>query len=90
LARVNNSNGPTLLSRESCPARVPADAPTSMTVHVKNDWLPYPASDWEIDSIGTFTNTHRAYLIVLLTYGDPSMAYGINTIESAAKRSTPS
>lgn len=64
---------------------VPAGAPTSMTVHVKNGWLPYPGSDWEINSIGTFTNTHRAYLIVLLTYKNPSMAYGINTIQGAAK-----
>jgi Beta-lactamase enzyme family len=64
---------------------VPAGAPTSMIVHVKNGWLPYPSSDWEINSIGTFTNAHRAYLIVLLTYGNPSMAYGINTIEGAAK-----
>lgn len=64
---------------------VPAGAPTSMTVQVKNGWLPYPGDDWEINSIGTFTNPHRAYLIVMLTYDNPSMAYGINTIESAAK-----
>lgn len=64
---------------------VPAGAPTSMAVHVKNGWLPYPGNDWEINSIGTFTNTHRAYLIVMLTYGNPSMSYGINTIEGAAK-----
>lgn len=64
---------------------VPAGAPKTATVHVKNGWLPYPGSAWEINSIGTFTNTHRAYLIVMLTYGNPSMAYGIDTIESAAE-----
>lgn len=64
---------------------VPAGAPTSMTVQVKNGWLPYPGSDWEINSIGTFTNPHRAYLIVMLTHGNPSMAYGINTIEGTAE-----
>jgi len=64
---------------------VPAGAPASVIVHLKNGWLPYPGSDWEINSIGTFTNTHRAYLIVMLTYGNPSMAYGITTIEGAAQ-----
>ncbi len=64
---------------------VPAGAPSSVIVHVKNGWLPYPGSAWEINSIGTFTNTHRAYLIVMLTYNNPSMAYGIDTIEGAAE-----
>jgi hypothetical protein len=64
---------------------VPAGAPRSVDVHVKNGWLPYPGSAWEINSIGTFTTTHRAYLIAMLTYGNPSMAYGIDTIEGAAK-----
>lgn len=64
---------------------IPAGAPVSMTVHVKNGWLPYPGSNWEINSIGTFTSKHRAYLIVMLTYGNPSMAYGIDTIQDAAQ-----
>lgn len=63
---------------------VPAGAPDSVTVHVKNGWLPYPGSIWEINSIGTFTEKRRTYLIVMLTYGNPSMAYGIDTIENAA------
>lgn len=64
---------------------VPAGAPSDVTVHVKNGWLPYPGSQWEINSIGTFTSTHRAYLIVMLTYDNPSMEYGIDTIEGAAE-----
>ena len=64
---------------------VPAGAPTSVTVHVKNGWLPYPRRLWEINSIGIFTATHRTYQIVMLTYRNPSMAYGITTIENAAK-----
>jgi beta-lactamase class A len=64
---------------------VPAGAPATVTVHVKNGWLPYPGSLWEINSIGTFTSKNRVYLIVMLTYGNPSMAYGINTIENAAE-----
>jgi len=64
---------------------VPAGAPTSVTVHVKNGWLPYPGSLWEINSIGTFTAPHRTYMITMLTYENPSMAYGIDTIEGAAE-----
>jgi beta-lactamase class A len=64
---------------------VPAGAPRDVIVHVKNGWLPYPGSAWEINSLGTFTTTHRAYQIAMLTYGNPSMAYGIETIEGAAE-----
>ncbi|HET9894655.1 MAG TPA: serine hydrolase [Streptosporangiaceae bacterium] len=64
---------------------VPAGAPKSVIVHVKNGWLPYPGSQWIINSIGAFTNAHRAYLIAMLTYGNPSMEYGIETIEGVAE-----
>jgi len=64
---------------------VRAGAPGDVTVHVKNGWLPYPDDQWEINSIGTFTSTHRAYLIVMLTYDNPSMEYGIDTIERVAE-----
>jgi len=66
---------------------VPAGAPRTVKVHVKNGWLPYPvSSDWEINSIGFFTSRHpyRVYLIAMLTHANPSMAYGIETIEGAA------
>lgn len=62
---------------------VPAGAPRTLRVHVKNGWLPFGGS-WEINSIGIFANLTRAYEIVILTYGNPSMTYGINTIENAA------
>jgi len=63
---------------------VPAGAPRGVLVHVKNGWLPYPGTLWEINSIGTFTTKTRRYLIAMLTYDNPSMAYGIDTIEGAA------
>jgi Beta-lactamase enzyme family len=66
---------------------VPAGAPASVTVHVKNGWLPYPVSnDWEINSIGFFTSRHpqRVYTITVLTHANPTMAYGVDTVEDAA------
>lgn len=66
---------------------VPAGAPETVVVHVKNGWLPYPVSNnWEINSIGFFTskNPRRVYTIVMLTHANPTMAYGITTIEDAA------
>jgi hypothetical protein len=64
---------------------VPAGAPAGVTVHVKNGWLPYPGSTWEINSLGIFTTKHRVYLMAVLTYDNPSMTYGIDTIQGAAK-----
>jgi hypothetical protein len=63
---------------------VTAGAPAKVTVHVKNGWLPYPKR-WNINSIGIFTGTGIGYQIAMLTSGNPSMAYGINTIEGACK-----
>ncbi|HUY50141.1 MAG TPA: serine hydrolase [Streptosporangiaceae bacterium] len=64
---------------------VPAGAPTDLTVHVKNGWLPLATDGWRIHSIGCFTGHHRGYSIVVLTEDNPSMAYGIATIERAAR-----
>lgn len=63
----------------------PAGAPKSVLVHVKNGWLPYPDSTWIINSLGAFTSARRVYTIAMLTYDNPSMEYGIDTIESAAE-----
>jgi len=64
---------------------VPAGAPRSVVVHVKNGWLPYPGNTWEINSLGIFTATDRVYTISMLTYNNPSMSYGIFTIENVAE-----
>lgn len=63
---------------------VTAGAPRKVTVHVKNGWLPYP-SLWNINSIGIFTGKGFAYQIAMLTSGNPSMGYGIATIQGACK-----
>ncbi len=63
---------------------VPAGAPGKVTVHVKNGWLPYPVQ-WNINSIGAFTGTGITYQIAMLTSGNPSMDYGIDTIQGTCK-----
>lgn len=68
---------------------VTAGAPSDVTVHVKNGWLPYPgADDWHINSIGAFTGKDISYQIVVLTgpqaNGGQSESYGIQTVQAAA------
>jgi hypothetical protein len=64
---------------------VPAGAPTRLTVHVKNGWLPRATHGWRIHSIGCFTGRGGGYSIVVLTEDNPTMAYGVGTIEAIAR-----
>jgi len=64
---------------------VPYGAPSDVRVHVKNGWLPLPTGGWRINSIGDFTGHHRDYSIAILTKDNPSMEYGIVTIQAAAQ-----
>ena len=76
------------LMAEVIPAQrwgVPAGAPTGLTVHVKNGWLPLATHGWRIHSIGCFTGRGGGYSIVVLTQDNPTMAYGITTIETIAR-----
>jgi len=68
---------------------VSAGAPSDVTVHLKNGWLPYPkAKDWHINSIGAFTGKHIGYQIVVLTGPATSAgqgeSYGIQTVQLAS------
>lgn len=63
---------------------VPAGAPAGVTVHVKNGWLPDPVL-WVINSIGAFTSHDRVYRIVVLTRDNPSMDYGVDTVQGVAE-----
>jgi hypothetical protein len=64
---------------------VPVGAPTRLTAHVKNGWLPLATHGWRINSIGAFTGYRGGYSIVVLTQDNPTMAYGITTVEAVAK-----
>jgi beta-lactamase class A len=63
---------------------VPAGAPAKVTVHVKNGWLP-DTGGWVINSIGAFTGHGRDYKIVVLTRDNPSMTYGVDTVQGVAE-----
>jgi beta-lactamase class A len=76
------------LMAEVIPAQrwgVPAGAPAGLTVHVKNGWLPLATHGWRIHSIGCFTGHGNSYSIVVLTQDNPTMAYGVATVEAIAE-----
>ncbi|MDL4816624.1 serine hydrolase [Actinomadura opuntiae] len=62
-----------------------AGTPAGVTWHVKNGWLPRQGKDWRVHSIGAFTGHGENYLIAVLTQSTPTMAYGVETIESVAR-----
>jgi beta-lactamase class A len=63
---------------------ITAGVPSGLTVYVKNGWLPDPAL-WVINSIGAIEGHGRNYKMAVLTYGNPSEQYGINTIQAIAE-----
>jgi hypothetical protein len=63
----------------------PAGAPRLLNVYVKNGWLPRATLGWRINSIGAFFGHGRDYLITMLTDNNPTMPYGVTTIERVAQ-----
>jgi hypothetical protein len=67
---------------------VSAGAPSNVTVHIKDGWLPYPGtSDWIINSIGVFTGKNINYQMAVLNApasGGQSESYGIQTVQAVA------
>lgn len=59
---------------------VSAGVPDPAGVSLKNGWYPQN-SGWGINSIGLVTSAGKQYAIAVYTNPDPSMAYGIETIE---------
>jgi hypothetical protein len=54
--------------------------PAGSMVALKNGWLPRTGG-WVINSIGHVRGGSRDYVIAVLTSGNPSMSYGIATVE---------
>ena len=61
---------------------VSGGVPAGVTVALKNGWLPLNDhnTDWQINSEGWVSGDGRDYLISVLTTGNPSEQYGIDTI----------
>ena len=61
---------------------VTGGVPAGVTVALKNGWLPlnHDHTDWQINSEGWVSGDGRDYLISVLTTGDPTEQYGIDTI----------
>jgi beta-lactamase class A len=62
---------------------VSSGPPSGVTVALKNGWLPLDDdyTDWQINSIGWIDGDSEDYLIAVLTNGDSSETYGIDTVE---------
>ncbi|MGW0879418.1 serine hydrolase [Streptomyces sp. NPDC002671] len=63
----------------------PAGAPSTVTVHVKNGWLPRSTHGWRVHSLGTFNGNGHDYMMSVLTWDNSTMDYGVNTIQAVAK-----
>ncbi len=63
---------------------VPAGMAKGITAHVKNGWLPRATHGWRVHSVGAFIGSGRSYRIVVLSHDNPTMAYGVRTIERVA------
>ncbi|MDP9075363.1 MAG: class A beta-lactamase-related serine hydrolase, partial [Actinomycetota bacterium] len=64
---------------------VSGGVPGGTVIELKNGWLPVTGG-WEINSIGHIAGSGRDYVIAVLTSSDPSMGYGISTIEGVSAR----
>jgi hypothetical protein len=65
---------------------VSGGVPAQATVALKNGWLPLNSadSDWQINSVGWISGRGRDYLMAVLTTGNPTEQYGIDTIGQLA------
>jgi beta-lactamase class A len=61
---------------------VTGGVPLQATVALKNGWLPLNSAktNWQINSIGWVKGSGRDYLMAVLTTGNPTEQYGIDTI----------
>ena len=65
---------------------VSGGVPAQATVALKNGWLPLNSADndWQINSVGWISGSGRDYLIAVLSTGNPTEQYGIDTIDQLA------
>ncbi len=65
---------------------VSGGVPAQVTVALKNGWLPLTSAnnDWQINSVGWISGSGRDYLMAVLSTGNPTEQYGIDTIDELA------
>jgi beta-lactamase class A len=65
---------------------VSGGVPAQVTVALKNGWLPLDTADtdWQINSVGWIDGDGSDYLIAVLSTGNPTEQYGIDTIGQLA------
>jgi beta-lactamase class A len=61
---------------------VSGGVPAGVTVALKNGWLPLndANTDWQVNSVGWISGDGRDYLLAVLSTGNPTEQYGIDTI----------
>jgi hypothetical protein len=61
---------------------VSGGVPATATVALKNGWLPLnnAETDWQVNSVGMVSGQGRDYLVAVLTTGNATEQYGIDTI----------
>ncbi len=55
------------------------------SVQLKNGWLPRSTFGWRINSIGHVAASGRDYAVAILSQANPTMNYGITTVESISR-----
>jgi hypothetical protein len=66
---------------------ISAGPPSTAAVGIKNGWLPVTEDNnlWAVNSIGWVNGSGKRYIIAVLTQHEPSMDYGIDSIEHLAR-----
>jgi hypothetical protein len=63
---------------------VSSGVPTGSLRAIKNGWSPYVPGNWRINSVGWIKGRGKNYLICVMTFHNPTMSYGIDTIQHIA------
>ena len=61
---------------------VSSGVPPNAVVALKNGWVPLASGLWQIDSIGWVDGGRRDYVAAILSTGNPTEQYGIETVDA--------
>lgn len=63
---------------------VTGGVPAGVSVQLKNGWLPRSTHGWRVNSVGHVSGSGRDYVIAVLSMDNPTMDYGIASIEGVS------